>query len=96
MVVLLKKAADSYDLGPLTWGIWEHLADPGEILHLVVVCGADPNFHKAIIAGRPDHNWQIAPDGTVTPSILIPPIELIDGTMTPEWHEFVKLEDWKP
>jgi hypothetical protein len=96
MTVILRKAADPYDLDPLTWGIWELQPDAGTLLHLVVICGADPNYHKAIIAGRPEHNWQIAPDGTVTPSVLMPSVKLLDGTMTPEWHEFVKLEGWQP
>jgi len=96
MIITLKKAADPSELDPLTWGIWEHRTSSGDHLHLVVVCGTDPNHHKAIIAGRPAHNWQIAPDGTVTPSILIPSTKLLDGTMTPEWHEFVKLEGWSP
>lgn len=85
MITLKKYSGDDGVPDPLTWVRY----NPGTPDERVVVCG-DKQDLCAMIRGIKGHEWDIAPDGTVTPSIFIraPPIG--------EWHEFVKLEDWIP
>ena len=76
--------------GPLEWGIMD-LGTPA-IKRCVIV--QDPYGRNIPIQGYQEgHDWQIAPDGTVTPSILV---HAEPWRNIPEWHEFVKLEGWTP
>jgi hypothetical protein len=87
MTIILKKAESVSDpQDPLTWGIWER--EGGRKMVVIV----DSFGRKAAITGRDwdGHNWQISPDGTVTPSIFCHANH--EGG---DWHEFVKLEGWE-
>jgi len=89
MTILLKKYAGEDGLpDPLTWMRY-NVGTPEE---RVVICGDKPGLYAMIRGGKTfggeRHDWDIAPDGSVTPSILI------NAPHIGEWHEFVKLEGW--
>ena len=87
MAVSLKRLdADDFP-EPLSWTIW----NVGMPEQKVIICG-DRTELCAMIKGNPAQEWDVAPDGTVMPSVL-----MRGGPgMAWEWHEFVKLEGWVP
>jgi len=90
MVVLFRKVTPEEFPEPLTWTIWSEAKQmDGTVTRMVVGC--DPMGQPFAIQGqRPGHDWNIAADGTVTPSVNIPP-----SGNHPGWHDFVKLEGWE-
>jgi len=82
MTVILKKSPnEDGDLDPFTWADFH-----GTLLICVGFC-EETGF--PIMGNLNSH--EVAQDGTVTPSVLIK----YGPGLSMQWHEFVKLEDWK-
>src|SRR5208283_2464410 len=81
MTISLKRISLDDFPTPLSWCI----STNGHVF----ICG-DIEEAAAQIRGKVGHEWQIAADGTVTPSVDIH----CGPSMSHNWHEFVKLEGW--